>query len=310
MTRRILVTGATGFVGRHLVPALAAGGFQIRAALRRQSGTALFGSNIETCQIGDLGQPQDWPSHLAGIDAVVHLAGIAHTGTSIGDEVYDRINRLATRDLAQAARDARIRFIFMSSVRAQSGPAAPGILSEDMPARPTDAYGRSKLAAERDISGLGGPFVILRPTLIYGIGVRGNMGALMRLARSPFPLPFGAVRNARSLLAIGNLVEAVKLCVMSEAVPGGTFLLADPEPTSLPEMISFLRRGAGRAPGLVNVPPGLLATTLRLLGRADLWARLTGDLVVSAERIRAAGYAPKVTTAEGLFALGRGSSSA
>jgi UDP-glucose 4-epimerase len=134
----------------------------------------------------------------------------------------------------------------MSSVRAQCGPAVPEVLTESTPPAPTDAYGRAKLAAEREIAALPGPHVILRPTLVYGRGVGGNMGALIRLARLPLPLPFGAMRNARSLLAVENLIEAVVLALTSEALLNGTFLVADATPLSFAEILAHLRRGAGR----------------------------------------------------------------
>ena len=126
------------------------------------------------------------------MSTVVHLAGIAHTGDASPEESYDRVNRWAAIDLARAAADAGIRFVFMSSVRAQTGTDCVEVLTESTPPAPTDAYGRAKLAAERDIAALPGLHVILRPTLVYGRGVGGNMAALLRLARLPVPLPFGA----------------------------------------------------------------------------------------------------------------------
>ena len=132
------------------------------------------------------------PGCSAGIDAVVHLAGIAHAGPGVAEERYDRVNHRATAALAVAAHDAGVsRFVFVSSIRAQTGPAAERVVSERDTPRPTDAYGRSKLAAERAVAASGVPFTILRPVLVYGPGVKGNLRALMRLAALPIPLPFG-----------------------------------------------------------------------------------------------------------------------
>jgi nucleoside-diphosphate-sugar epimerase len=301
----ILMTGATGFIGRHVAPALAAQGFRVRAALRRAEQVNSLDPAIEPMVVGDLAGDVDWRPALAAVGSVVHLAGIAHTGTSRSDEAYDRVNRQAAVHLARAARDAGARLVFMSSVRAQTGPAASDIVTEDIPAVPTDAYGRSKLAAEREIVALGGPHVILRPTLVYGRGVGGNMGALIRLARLPIPLPFGAMRNARSLLAIENLTAAVQLALNSPAALGGTFLVADAVPLWFADIIAHLRRGAGRAPGLVPVPPRILGGALKLAGRGDMWERLSGNLVVSTARLQALGYAPALAPAEALAALGR-----
>ena len=300
---RVLITGATGFIGRHLAPALLARGFSVRAALRHAEQANALGPGIEPIVIGDIAEA-DWRPAIADVAAVVHLAGIAHTGEASSEETYDRINRWAAVDLARAAADAGIRFVFMSSVRAQSGPTALEILTESTPPAPTDAYGRAKLAAERGIAALPGLHVILRPTLVYGRGVGGNMGALLRLARLPIPLPFGAVRNARSLLAVENLSEAVVFALTNEALLRGTFLVADATPLSFADILTHLRRGAGRAPGLVPVPPSLLARGLKLVGRGEIWDRLGGDLAVSTARIEALGYRPALTSADALAALG------
>jgi nucleoside-diphosphate-sugar epimerase len=301
---RVLLTGATGFIGRHLAPALAAQGFRVRAGLRRPEQMNGLDPAIEPVVVGDLATEVDWRPALTGMESVVHLAGIAHTGASRSDEAYDRVNRQAPVHLARAARDAGARFLFVSSVRAQSGPAASGVLNEDTPPAPTDAYGRSKLAAEREIAALGGSYVILRPTLVYGRGVGGNMGALLRLARLPIPLPFGAIRNARSLLAIENLTAAVQLALTSQAARGGTFLVADALPLSLAEIIALVRRGSGRSPALMPVPPGILGGALKLIGRGEMWERLSGNLVVSTARLEALGYVPRAP-ADALAALGR-----
>jgi nucleoside-diphosphate-sugar epimerase len=300
---RVLITGATGFIGRLLASALLARGFGVRAALRHAEQANALAPGIEPVVIGDIVEA-DWGPALAEVDAIVHLAGIAHTGDASPEESYDRVNRWAAIDLARTAADAGIRLVFISSVRAQTGPTALEVLTESTPPAPTDAYGRAKLAAERGIAALPGDHVILRPTLVYGRGVGGNMGALLRLARLPVPLPFGAVRNARSLLAVENLVEAVVLALTSEALLRGTFLVADPVPLSFADILTHLRRGAGRAPGLVPVPPSLLAGGLKLVGRGEIWDRLGGDLAVSTARIEALGYRPALTSADALAALG------
>jgi nucleoside-diphosphate-sugar epimerase len=300
----VLVTGSSGFIGRHLVPALLAGGFSVRVAQRRPQSRTDFGSGVTAVTTGDLTDETDWAPALREVKAVVHLAGLAHTGGGIPAATFDRVNRWATVRLAAAARDAGARFVFMSSVRAQTGATAAGTLTEASPAMPTDAYGRSKLAAEREIAALGGRFVILRPTLVYGRGVGGNMRSLARLSRLPIPLPFGAIRNARSLLAVENLARAVLLALTNEAALGGTYLVADAAPVSLAEIISFLRKGHGRGAGLIPVPPALVGGALTLLGQRAMWERLSGSLVVSTARLSAIGYRPAVPTETALAALG------
>src|SRR5262249_1678902 len=152
-----------------------------------------FPAAIEVAHHGDLATPVDWTPPLTDVDAVVHLAGIAHTGQNIADARYDLINHLATAELAAAAKQTGVkRLIFMSSIRAQSGPTAAGRLTEVDEPKPTDAYGRSKLAAEAAVRASGVPFTILRPVLVYGSGAAGNLRALARVAPLPVPLPFGA----------------------------------------------------------------------------------------------------------------------
>lgn len=303
MSGTVLVTGATGFIGRHVVPHLVARGFTVRVALRRPAEVDVFGHEVTRFVVGDMSGDIDWRSWLRGADAVLHLAGIAHT-SGISEDAYDRINRAATARLAEAARDEGARFVFVSSVRAQSGPAADGILTEDSVPAPTDAYGRSKLAAERDIAALGGPYVILRPTLVYGQGVRGNFQMLRFLASLPAPLLLGGIHNARSLLAVENFAAAISIALTSEAAIGGTFLVADPAPVSLAQILALLRKGVGWRPWLVPIPAAVYSAALTLAGQRDLRDRLLGNLVVSTARLEALGYAPVVSAETALPALG------
>ena len=179
---RILVTGASGFVGRALVAELADAGHSVRAAMRQPAD--IFPRSVEVIAVSDLTRPVEWRPLLRDIDTVVHLAGIAHAGPEIAEEAYDRVNRLATAELAGAAKIMGIKhLVFMSSVRAQTGPASDTILRETDAPRPTDFYGRSKLAAEDAVRAAGVPFTILRPVLIYGPNVKGNFARLMALAR-------------------------------------------------------------------------------------------------------------------------------
>jgi len=303
---RILVTGASGFVGRALVNALADRKHNVRAAVRDQA-RAGFPADVAVTSHGDLASPVDWRPLLSDIDAVVHLAGIAHVGPDIPDARYDRINHRATAELAAAAGPAGIKhLVFMSSVRAQSGPTADHVLTESDEPHPSDAYGRSKLAAESAIRTSGVPFTILRPVLIYGPDVKGNLAALARLASSRLPLPFGSFHNRRSLLGRDNLIAAVEFLLGHAANRGETYLVADAKPVSLADIIAALRRGLGRPPGLFDVPPSLLHLALRITGRATLWSRLNGDLAVDPNKLIQAGWRPASDTP---LALARGSRS-
>jgi UDP-glucose 4-epimerase len=195
--------------------------------------------------------------------------------------------------------------MFMSSIRAQTGPSSPGVLRESDAPRPTDAYGRSKLAAEEAVRACGVPFTILRPVLIYGQNVRGNLERLIELTQKSWPLPFGLLRNRRSLLARENLIAAIRLMLAQPAAPNETYIVADPQPLTLAEMIAALRAGAGRSPGLLPVPPALMAMAMRATGRAGEWERLAGPQVADPAKLLAAGWQPPVKTPEGLAALTR-----
>lgn len=303
---RVLVTGASGFIGRALVPALLSRGHAVRAASR---GKPAFASAVETVVHGDLGgdgfgDGSSWLPLVRDVDAVVHLAGIAHTGPGVPAEDYDRVNHRATVGLAAAAGTAGVgRLVLVSTVRAQTGPSSGRVLTEDDPPAPTDPYGRSKLQAEIALARSQTPFTVLRPVLVYGPGVKGNLAALARLAALPVPLPFGAFDRRRSLLGIANLVAAIAFVLGHAAARGATYLVADPEPVSLAEIVTALRAGMGRSPGLVDVPPVLMRLALTAVGRARYWDQLAGELVVDPGKLTRAGFRPETSTAAGLAAM-------
>ncbi|HYI30079.1 MAG TPA: NAD-dependent epimerase/dehydratase family protein [Bradyrhizobium sp.] len=301
---RILVTGASGFIGRTLVGELANSGHSVRAAMRQPAD--IFPRSVEVVAVSDLTRPVEWRALLKGVETVVHLAGIAHTGPETPDEAYDRVNRLATAELANAAKAIGIQhLVFISSIRGQSGPSSEQTLRESDPPRPTDAYGRSKLAAEDAVRAASVPFTILRPVLVYGPGVKGNLARLIALARAPWPLPLGLCRNRRSLLARQNLIGAIHFVLEQPLARGETFIAADPEALTLAEIVGAMRAGQGRRPGLVPVPPALIALAARSIGRTEEWQRLGGTQVADAGKLLNAGWKPTIETAEGLAALMR-----
>lgn len=299
---RILVTGATGFIGQALVSAFARNGRDIRAVVRRPAPYS-FPATVEVLQHPDLSQPVDWRPLLRGVDQVIHLAGIAHISSGVAADLYDQVNRIATERLAHAAAEANVRhFIFVSSLRAQTGPSADHILTErDQPA-PTDAYGRSKLAAERAVSAAGLPFTILRPVLLYGAGAKGNMALLARLAALPL-LPLKSFGNRRSLLGIDNFVSAADF-VLSKSAIGETYIVADPGPAPrLADIVATFRIAKGHRPLLLPLPPGCLEIPLRAIGRAGLWERFGGELRADPAKLIAAGWSPVHETLPGLAAM-------
>lgn len=300
---RILVTGASGFVGPHVVAALIRAGYRPRLALR---GPQPVPAGAEAVVTGDLSMPVDWRAALEGVDHVVHMAGLAHAGPGLDEVLYRRINTEATLELARAAEKAGVqRFVHLSSIKALTDAFDGPPLREDMEPAPGDAYGRSKLAAEQGLAARDLDWVVLRPVLIYGPGVKANMAALLKLARLPVPLPLGGLKAQRSLLAVENLASAI-LFALTPACPGRqSYALSDPEPISVADMLAAMRSGLGRSPGLLPVPEGWLHRLARLAGREDTFLKLAGSLVARPERLLSAGWRPQVETKTALAAASR-----
>ncbi len=303
---RVLITGASGFVGRALTESLSKAGFHVRAAARDRSKVPAA-EFVETVQMPDLSRPVDWRPLLADVDTVVHLAGIAHVSARISHDLYDRINRVATKELAlQSSLVPNIRrLVFVSSIRAQTGPSAEHVLTEDDVPQPADAYGRSKLAAEAFVRGYGVPYTILRPVVIYGKEARANVAQLVRLARLPLPLPFGDFRKKRSLLALENMLSAIQFVMERPATAGQTYIVADPLPLSVADMITVLREARGRSPKLVAIPQNWIGASMRGLGKSDTWERIGSSLVVDINKLRDAGWTPPTDTRNALARMAR-----
>lgn len=266
MARRILLTGATGFVGTYLTPLLRGQGFAVDAVGRTET--------------GPLGPNTDWRPFLHGdTGAVIHLAGRAHVmreGAADPEAEYDRVNRGATLALAEQAIAAGIRrFVYVSSVKAMGEQGLD--LAPSMPCLPTDPYGRSKLAAEEGLRALAPDLdcVILRPPLVYGPGVKANFLALMKAVNKGVPLPLGMVRNRRSLISLRNLSDAL---VHALDCPPGIYCPTDPEPVSTPALVRGLGEAMGTSPFLLPIPVWMLKTLGAVLGRKAAIDRLTGDL--------------------------------
>src|SRR3954467_2800215 len=299
----IALTGATGFIGRHLMRELPKRGYRVQVLLRRPT---TLPPEATGAVVGDLARPQNMSAALRGVDAVIHSAGIAHAMSGVPEDDYRVLNTEATAALARAAERAGVRrFVFLSSIRAQSGPASDAVLTEDREPRPTDAYGRSKLAAEVALAEIGLDWVALRPVLVYGPGVKGNMAALLALSRSPYPLPLGGLSARRSLASVDNLVAAVDTVLRAPEALRRPLIVADPEPLTVPEMIAALREGLGRKPGLIPIPPRLIEAACRAAGRGAVYERLAGALVASPAALTRLGWVPPVGPQVGLAALAR-----
>jgi nucleoside-diphosphate-sugar epimerase len=304
--KKLLITGATGFVGQHLTPALAERGHRVVAVVRHPG---MFGPTVNQVLVQDI-TSVDWMPLLQDIDVVIHLAAIAHRGNDVPEALYDKINRQVTTSLARATARTGAKLIFLSSVAAQSPSSSDLPLTEKGLCIPAGGYGRSKLNAEIDIASGDGQYIILRPPLIYGRGVKGNMRQLVQLARLPVPFPFGSVTNRRSLLAVENLISVIELLIQRDDIRNEMFLVADATPVSLAEIIASLRHGMGRPANLFAIPPPLLLGLVRICRLTETWEKLAGSLVVSTNKLSAIGYSPVLATSQGLAAMTRAHSSA
>jgi nucleoside-diphosphate-sugar epimerase len=284
----VLVTGAGGFVGRQLVPHLAARGYRVIAASR--AAPTFEHPNVIAARLPDLSEPLDWQSLLGQCDAVVHLAGIAHAHADDGS--YDRVNHRAVAELAGAAARNRTHLVFISSILAQSGSFSEHELTEDDVPAPKDVYGKSKLAAEQAIRAAGASFTILRPVVITGEDEKGNFATLRKIARLPIPLPFGALTARRSVLSIANFNSAVVTALTDPRARGETFIVSDPISATLPDLIARYRAGLGRSPWLVPIPERWLERLLKAAGQRAIWERIGLPLVARPTKLLALGWKP------------------
>ncbi len=303
---RVLVTGASGFVGRAVVPVLTAAGHAVRGSGRGAPPLA----DLAWVTTGPLGPDTAWSAALDGVEAVVHLAGRVHVmdrNASTDDAAFLATNRDGTVRLAEAAEAAGVRhFVFMSTAKVMGEGRELPYSEADGPV-PFDAYARSKLAAELALAAVAARgrmrVAILRPPLVYGPGVGANFLSLLRLVDRGLPLPLGAVRNSRSLVYDGNLAAAVLHLLTTDAY--GPFLVSDGEDVSTPRLVGAMARALGKRSRLFPVPERVLRAAAGLVGRSAAMERLTGSLALDTSRLAATGFSPPFTLAQGLAETAR-----
>jgi nucleoside-diphosphate-sugar epimerase len=290
-TMSLIVTGASGFIGRTLVARAAAEGHRV-AALSRSDGTL---SSYE--DVGTLTR------HFAGADAVLHLAARAHRQGSDAD--FD-CNVAAARAAAAAARAAGVsRLVLLSSIGVNGNVTQGKPFDEtDLPA-PVEAYARSKLRCEQAVQdilvGSGTQWTVLRPPLVYGPHAPGNFGRLVRAVARGLPLPVARVRNRRSLVGVDSLSDALLACATHAHAANELFLVADREDVSTPEIIGSIARGLERPGRMWSVPPAWLALAGRLTGRQRVIESLCASLQVDASKARRLlGWSNAVPAADGI----------
>jgi nucleoside-diphosphate-sugar epimerase len=306
---KILVSGASGFVGGTLIARLAAAGHEVIAASR--SPLTSVPPGVQRVAMNELGGSALPLTSAVSADVVVHAAARVHVMRETAAnplEAFRATNVTGSLALARQTRAAGARrFVYMSSIKVLGEASAPGVsLGADSPPAPTDPYGASKFEAERALSTFcaesGMDLVVIRPPLVYGPGVKGNFRHLMQAVLRRQPLPFGRLeRNRRSFVALDNLTDLIAVCTGHSSAAGRCFLVSDGEDLSTAELIRRIAHSLGVAPRMVPVPEWALRFAGAITGRRDAVDRLCGSLQldISATR-RELGWTPAITVDEGL----------
>lgn len=312
---KALVTGASGFVGGHLIERLLRDGHDVRALTRAP--TSQLPKAVEVAAVGDFQTLPDCSSAMRGCDVVMHLAARVHVMHDTASDplaAHRKLNVDVTRSLAEQAAAAGVRrFIYLSSIKVNGEETAPNQpFSEASVPTPRDPYGVSKLEAEtalREVAGRHGmEFVVIRPPLVYGRGVRANFASMMKWVQRGVPLPLGAVTgNRRSLVSVGNLVDLITVCAQHPGAANQIFLVSDGHDLSTTELLRRLGTALDRPARLLPVPASMLGAAASMLGKGDVARRLLGSLQVSiAKATRELAWRPPVTVDEGLRAAASG----
>jgi len=303
-----LVTGAPGFIGSILCRRLKMAGWLVRGTLLASENPASLPAGVHPTVIEPLGKETAWAAALEGIDTIIHLAARVHIMDDVAADPLTEFRRANTEGTLRLAREAaRVgvkRLVFVSTVKA-NGEETGRAYTPDTSPNPTDPYGISKWEAEQGLrqieSDSGLEVVVVRPTLVYGPGVRANFLNMMKVISKGIPLPLASVVNKRSLTYVGNLVEALARCASHRAAAGRTYLLSDGEDVSTPELVRRTAAALGVRSRLFPFPPSLMHMAGKLTGRRDATNRLLGSLTVDISMIRRElEWAPPFTMEQGL----------
>lgn len=283
----ILVTGAHGLIGRALCDTLTVAGFEVLPAVRNSF-------DKSSIAVGDISGVTDWTGVLSSrVDAVVHLAAKVHdmnAEDSVSRARYYEVNTEGTLNLArQCAEQGVRRFVFLSTVKVM-GEGKSGVYSLDDDPAPQGAYAESKWLAEQGLADIasqtGMEIVVIRPPLVYGPQVRANFISLMKVIDKGLPLPFGAIQNTRSLIYIGNLIDAITACVQHPSAVGKTFFVSDGEDVSTPELARKIASALGKKARLLSVPVSLMQVAGLVMGKKSAVDRVAGSFAIDRSLIR------------------------
>ncbi len=306
----VLVTGASGFIGRRLTSELAHRGLNARLAVRHGKSLDIAPRFASVTVHGAGMSAQDWADAMRGCSHVIHLAARAHVLDERDADptaAFRAANVQMAAACAQAAAEAGVRrFVFTSSIGVHGSATSDLPFEVKSPLAPDSPYAASKAEAEhrlQDIARVTGlELVSIRPPLVYGPQAPGNFGTLLKVLARQLPLPLGAVtHNRRSLVALDNLVDMLITCLDHPAAAHQTFLLADGEDLSTAELLRRLGQAMGKPARLWPVPPAVLQAGATLLGKRDTAHRLLGNLQVDITHTRETlGWTPPISVDEGL----------
>lgn len=305
----ILVTGASGFVGRAVCRRALSFGFKVKGSHRSPISAGAVPARVEKVEIPSIDRKTDWSRALEGVQVVVHLAGRVHVNRERdGDflSTYKEVNAAGSQRLAEVAAAVGIqRLVYVSTVKVNGEQTVTAAFTEADTPHPQDAYAISKWESEMALHRIGGEsgleVVILRPPLVYGEEVGANFVRLLNLVRRGTLLPFASVSNRRSLIYVRNLADAILTSAVHPRATGQTFLVSDGEDISTPELVRRIA-DAMRVPSRIfRCPPSLLNAVSRILGRSADVSRLIGSLAIDDTRFRSeTGWIPPFTLSQGL----------
>jgi nucleoside-diphosphate-sugar epimerase len=314
--KKILVTGASGFIGHTICETLSKSGRLVFGAVRNLN-SILVNKNIKYIQVGDISSKKNWKDFLVGVDCIIHCAARVHKMNDDKNfDFYRQINLHATKHLAEHAIEEGVkRLVFLSSVKV-NGESTDQIntkqkfLYKDAP-NPQDSYARSKYEAEKVLweisSRTGLEVVVVRLPLVYGYGVKGNLERLIKLVKSGVPLPLSLVKNQRSMIGIDNLVDLLIRCIDHPEASGKTFLASDEEDLSTPELIKLIASSIGKKANLFPLPIFMLKFLGSVFGKREEINRLVGSLRIDNSYTKEIlNWNPPITVEEGIKRMVQG----